>query len=424
MRHIALLLMLTLAVAGEACAQSMAGVWQGTAGQIRNVLWITQDPAGDLHGELYILDTGDVGLHPLSAIAVSGKKVSVALASLPSRFEGTLTPDGKKLAGTWYAGDKRNEDVTFERATKKTAWPIDAAKHATRFLAVDKDVFVEVLDWGGKGPPMVFLPGLGNTAHVFDSFAPKFTDKYHVYGITRRGYGASSWPAPTDENYDPYRLANDVLAVIEALQLRNPVLVGHSIAGQELSSIGTRVPERVAALVYLDAAMDYAFYNPAKVKNTLGMDAAIVRRHLQELPLADSARAQVIINELQAALPHLQRSMQSFPDIRAGSGGGQTALPRTAQEKINSAIVSNQRPFMEIKAPVLAIYAMAPCEAICASPREQALAASKREQIEAVEAGMPLARVVRIPNADHYVFRSNEADVLREINAFLGGLKP
>jgi hypothetical protein len=31
--------------------------------------------------------------------------------------------------------------------------------------------------------------------------------------------------------------------------------------------------------------------------------------------------------------------------------------------------------------------------------------------------------VVRIPHADHYVFRSNEADVRREIDAFVSGLK-
>jgi hypothetical protein len=36
---------------------------------------------------------------------------------------------------------------------------------------------------------------------------------------------------------------------------------------------------------------------------------------------------------------------------------------------------------------------------------------------------MPTARVVVLQGADHYVFRSNEADVLREIHAFLAGLK-
>jgi len=40
---------------------------------------------------------------------------------------------------------------------------------------VDDNVKLEVLDWGGTGRPLVLLAGLGNTAHVFDDFAPKLT---------------------------------------------------------------------------------------------------------------------------------------------------------------------------------------------------------------------------------------------------------
>jgi len=43
-------------------------------------------------------------------------------------------------------------------------------------------------------------------------------------------------------------------------------------------------------------------------------------------------------------------------------------------------------------------------------------------QAKAFETGLPSARVVRLPHANHYVFRSNEADVLREMNAFIGSL--
>ena len=43
-------------------------------------------------------------------------------------------------------------------------------------------------------------------------------------------------------------------------------------------------------------------------------------------------------------------------------------------------------------------------------------------QAKAFETGVPTARVVRLPHADHHVFRSNEADVLREMNAFLKSL--
>jgi non-heme chloroperoxidase len=60
-----------------------------------------------------------------------------------------------------------------------------------QFVEVQPGVRLEVVDWGGKGRPVVLLAGLGDTAHVFDKFAPKLADAWHVYGITRRGFGAS-----------------------------------------------------------------------------------------------------------------------------------------------------------------------------------------------------------------------------------------
>jgi pimeloyl-ACP methyl ester carboxylesterase len=135
------------------------------------------------------------------------------------------------------------------------AWK-DPSPHATRFVTVDKDVRLEVLDWGGSGRPVILLAGGGNTAHVFDDFAPKLTAHCHVYGITRRGFGASGYSA-TDHPAD--RLGDDVVAVMDALNLKKPILVGHSIAGVELSAVANNHPDRVAGLVYLDAAYSYAF---------------------------------------------------------------------------------------------------------------------------------------------------------------------
>ena len=63
----------------------------------------------------------------------------------------------------------------------------DTSPHAIQFIEVENNVKLEVLDWGGLGRPVVLLGGLGNTAHEFDQFAPKLTNLYHVYGITRRG---------------------------------------------------------------------------------------------------------------------------------------------------------------------------------------------------------------------------------------------
>ena len=54
----------------------------------------------------------------------------------------------------------------------------DATVPQVRFIQVEPDVKLEVLDWGGSGPPLVLLTGLGNTAHVYADFAHQFTDKY------------------------------------------------------------------------------------------------------------------------------------------------------------------------------------------------------------------------------------------------------
>src|SRR5512138_487863 len=79
-------------------------------------------------------------------------------------------------------------------AEAQVSWQ-DPSPHTVRFVTVAPDVRLEVLDWGGTGRPVVLLAGLGNTAHVFDEFAVKLASDYHVYGVTRRGFGASSAPA-------------------------------------------------------------------------------------------------------------------------------------------------------------------------------------------------------------------------------------
>ena len=60
------------------------------------------------------------------------------------------------------------------------------------------------------------------------------------------------------------------MAVIDALQLVRPVLAGHSLAGEELSSVATRHPDKIAGLVYLDAGYSYALYD--QVHGDLNLD--------------------------------------------------------------------------------------------------------------------------------------------------------
>src|SRR5688572_2641649 len=75
----------------------------------------------------------------------------------------------------------------------------DSTSHSVQFVEVQPDVKVEVVDFGGPstadGKVIVLLAGLGSTAHSFDEFAPKLAKTHRVFGVTRRGFGASSVPA-------------------------------------------------------------------------------------------------------------------------------------------------------------------------------------------------------------------------------------
>jgi pimeloyl-ACP methyl ester carboxylesterase len=364
----------------------------------------------------------------------SGSKLIIALTPYQVRYVGTVHGAGT-ISGTWTEEGKA-QPLDLVRATAKTEW-LDPSPHRERMVSVEETVKLEALDWGGSGPAVVLLAGAGNTAHVFDDFAPKLTDRYHVYGITRRGFGRSS--APTS-GFLADSLGDDVLAVLDSLAIQRPVLIGHSIAGQELSSIGSRHPERVAGLVYLDAGYQYAFYDSMQVLPRLSMQD--VRHKLEQLlspPLGVSAKArqEMIAELLDNGLPQLERDLRSWKQELAARPSQTVAMaplattttPSDPMIPIRQRLDGGAQKYTSIRAPVLAIFA-APHEAPATLRDSAARArfdsaelARLLPQIRAFERGVPSARVVTLPHANHYVFQSNEADVLREIRAFVDGLR-
>jgi pimeloyl-ACP methyl ester carboxylesterase len=302
------------------------------------------------------------------------------------------------------------------------------ASYTTRFVPVDKGVKLEVLDFGGSGRPVVLLSGLGDTAHVFERFAPKLARRYHVYAITRRGFGASSHPA---SGYGADRLGDDVLAVIAALRLSRPVLAGHSIAGEELSSIGSRHSEKVAGLVYLDAAYWYAYYDPARGAFNIDLNSLDAKVQLLK-PGSGLRDPRPVMKELLDSLPGLERVLrQELADYDATSPRGPGYVPpASGRTKPGAAaaraIMAGEQKYGSISVPILAIYAL-PHDAGEANPNRtlseaRDIADVTGPQANAFAAAMPHARVVRLPRASHYVFQSNEGDVLREMEGFIDRL--
>jgi len=130
----------------------------------------------------------------------------------------------------------------------------DPSPHRSGRVAVH-DVHIHYLDWGGHGTALVFIPGFGNSAHIFDDFAPRFVDRFRAVGITRVGFGESDQPAKS--GYDLGSRIEQIRAVLDALGITRAVLIGHSLGGDELTGFAGAYPERTAGLVYLDAACDH-----------------------------------------------------------------------------------------------------------------------------------------------------------------------
>jgi pimeloyl-ACP methyl ester carboxylesterase len=255
-----------------------------------------------------------------------------------------------------------------------------------------------------------------------------------------------------------------VLAVLDALKIERPVLVGHSIAGEELSSVGSRHPERVGGLIYLDAVYGYAYYDQSV--GYLPVDVAEVQKKLTRLinVLGDPQIAKEL---LQNDLPTLERDLRgilqpqppkppnptrddlasfqalsvwitriqgiAFPESELRTTMRVSADGRPSGAKtppsIPPAIMNGGLKYTQIRVPVLAICAVPHNVGPFLDSDPAARTAAKaldtdtvEPQLKAFERGVPTAHVVRLAHANHYVFISDEAAVLREMGAFIKDL--
>lgn len=107
------------------------------------------------------------------------------------------------------------------------------------------------LEWRGAEPAVVLLPGYALTAHAYRDVGAGLAGRHRVVAVTFRGFGESD--APDDGAYTIGTLVADLAALLDALHLERPVLVGHSLAGTVIAAFALRYPTRVRQLIFLDA---------------------------------------------------------------------------------------------------------------------------------------------------------------------------
>jgi pimeloyl-ACP methyl ester carboxylesterase len=269
---------------------------------------------------------------------------------------------------------------------------------------VGDTVRLEVLDWGGSGRSVVLLAGGGNTAHVFDDFAPKLATHYR----------------------------DDLLSALDALGVDSPVLAGHSIAGAEMSAIARSQPQRIAGLVYLDAAYPYAFDDgtgPAKREFTA------VEGPGHPTPSTADLKSFAALQEWDERVDGFRTPEAEFRQTWESDGnvpiGNHREFPGS---RVFSTILGGAKKYDRIEVPALAIFALPhiPERWIRESSGPTVQKASRayfatidaltEKQAKAIETGVPTARVVRVPGS-HFIFISNESEVRHGMRKFIDSLK-
>jgi pimeloyl-ACP methyl ester carboxylesterase len=235
---IVMVLLLAAAVFGQAELEKYVGQYQVTGAPIM----VTVTAAG---GKLSIEATGqgkaDIKL-------VSGEDYSVVGSPITLTFQRDASG---KVTGMMIH-QAPGLDVPAPKINSSTEAPTDKSPHKSGFVTAN-GIKMNYLDWGGTGEVIILLAGFGNDAHVFDEIAPAFTDKWHVIGLTRRGFGETDRPAT---GYDTMTRVEDIRAFMDAMKITHANLVGHSLAGDEMTAFANAYPQRVIKMVYLDAAYD------------------------------------------------------------------------------------------------------------------------------------------------------------------------
>lgn len=132
--------------------------------------------------------------------------------------------------------------------------PSPKSEYKEGFVGSD-NVKLQYLDWGGSGPVLVLIPGLGDTPFLFENLAKGLSSQSHVISYFRRSHGKS---VASDEKYDNATLVADLKLLLDSLHIEKASLLGWSMGGNEITEFASLYPERVNRLIYFEAGYDLA----------------------------------------------------------------------------------------------------------------------------------------------------------------------
>jgi pimeloyl-ACP methyl ester carboxylesterase len=220
-------------------------------------------------------------------------------------------------------------------------------------------------------------------------------------------------------------------------------LAGHSFGGQDLTTLGSAHPDRIAGLVYLNSAEDATLSD--RIWSMIGVNMSDQEAARRKAPASMRTPPSPPDNRSFQAYRDWQRRSHevAFPEselrrLFTSNADGTVGKPLTPKSVRDAIFAGVQKPkYPLIRVPVLALFAAPPPFEVMVQrypPKNSEERAAMRQIYDAnvriemkhrqdLRDGLPTARIVELPGANYYVFLSNEQDVLREIQKFITGLR-
>jgi pimeloyl-ACP methyl ester carboxylesterase len=280
----------------------------------------------------------------------------------------------------------------------------DTSPHESKYAEVN-GVRLNYLDWGGDGPPLVLVHGLGDDPHIFDDLAGELRDQFRIVAYARRGHGQSDAPSGP---YDAATLVEDLHQLLNQLEIKRASLLGWSMGGNEISDLARQYPDRVDKLVYLEGAYDWS--DPPFAESFPEM-LSLLSPSAAEVRSLDAFRDWFQNTWLGACpwSPGLEAYLRDLTRIGADGSVGTVPNGEVGRALLNT-IRTWHRDYSRIEAPVLAIYSTVffPTDRADLDLRRklrqferEVMSPFRNANMERLRRELPRATVQRLPDTTH-----------------------
>ena len=228
----------------------------------------------------------------------------------------------------------------------------DGSPHKSSFAQVN-GTKLNYLDWGGDGPVLVMIHGIGDDPHIFDDLASLLRDRFRIIAYARRGHGLSDAPLGP---YDAATLTEDFRQLVDHLGVQRMSVLGWSMGGNEGTTFAGQYPERVDKLIYLDGGYDWS--TPVFFK-AFGDILAANSPGAPDMRSLDAVRSWYHSAWPGKAVPWSSGLEAYIRDLTQPDADG--TLHLKPDDQASAAVFATlgnwKRDYSKVQAPVLALYA-------------------------------------------------------------------